>query len=179
MKYVAFWKPDIHLDGLDWVYNLMEDRQQDCDFFLIDAKSPKAAREIAISAFYETAMSQGGLEYIIEDAFVGFCGMEYKDDGEIFQFFGRKDGKTVFELYAKYTWDAFIDGKITFYQGFAPADRDKFYDFDPENLKKLYQRAIWYDVLIMPITKDLSKVKNIGIKTKKPSLESNAQDATE
>lgn len=181
MKYVAFRKPDIHLDGLDWVYNLTEDRadrQQDYDFFLIDAKSPKAAREIAIDAFYEEDMNRGGLEYIVSDAFNGFCGMEYDNDGEIFQFFGHRDGKTVFEFYKKYTWDAFIDGKITFYEGFDPVDRDKFYDFDPENLKKLYRRSTWYDVLVMPITKDFSKVRNIGKKAK-TTIEPNAQDITE
>ena len=41
MKYVVFRKPDIHLDGLDWVYNLTEDRadRQGYDFFLIETKS--------------------------------------------------------------------------------------------------------------------------------------------
>ena len=105
MKYVAFRKPDIHWEGYEWVFSLIEDdaaRQQDYDFFLIEAKSPEAAREIAINAFYEEDVHQGGLEYVIWDAFAGFCDMEYKNDEEIIQFFGRKDGKTVFEFYEKY-----------------------------------------------------------------------------
>lgn len=114
MKYVACWKPDINLDGWDWVYTLTEDRRQNYEFYLIEAKSPKAAREIAVDAFYETAMQNGGLNYIILYAFEAFCSLELEDE-EIVQFLGPKDGKTALEFYAKYTWEAINDGKIEFY----------------------------------------------------------------
>ena len=137
----------------------MEDRPSDYDFFLIEASSPKAAREVAIQAFFDKAMRQGGTEFIIEYAFEAFSGFEYDDEEEIFQFFGQKDGQTVLSFYEKYTWDAFMDGEVKFYKGFAPEDQDKFYSFDIEILKKLYKQGIWYDVLVMPITKDFSKGK--------------------
>lgn len=156
MKYVAFLRPDEHWDGLDWIYNLMEDSASDKDFFLVDAKTPEVVRDLVAEELYATAMRQGGTEYVVEDAFYRLCSFEFEDESEVWDYFGKKDGKTVFEFFEKYTWDAMFDGKIRFYEEFNRVDREHFYDFDQENLKKLYLEARRYDILVMPITKTLA-----------------------
>ena len=159
MKYVAFLDPNESLDGLDWVYNLIENPKDghlgSYDFFLVEAKSPEIVREKVADFLYNKAILNGGTEFIIEDAFGALCGLEYEDDKELFEFFGEKDGNIVLEFYEKYTWDAFIDGKISFYDTFSQEDRKKFYNFDKIILEKLYKSSIKYNILVAPITKEL------------------------
>lgn len=159
MKYVAFIKPDEALDGLDWIYDLLEDKSEYA-FFLVEAKKPETVREKVANELYNRDMKED-IDYVIERAFEGFCGMEYEEDQEIFDYFGEKDGKTVFEFYDKYTWDAFFDDKFSFFgispkrQAFPKEDREKFSNFDKENLEKLYKRSITSEILVLPITKEL------------------------
>ena len=84
--------------------------------------------------------------------------LDYEND-ELLTFFGEKDSKTAIEFYEKYTYEAFYNGKISFFDEFEKEDRDRFYNFDEENLKKLYIQERWYDILVMPITKILSNKK--------------------
>lgn len=158
MKYVAFLKPGA-LDGLDWVYNLMEDKNRDYDFYLIDAKDPKEARKIAIDELYKKAIRNGGTEYVVEDAFFALAGLVEAEDEEVFQALGHKDGKIALEFFEKYTRDAFLMDKVRLYDDLTGEDVDKFYAFDKENLESLYKQGIWYDVLVMPITRDLTARK--------------------
>ena len=162
-KYVAFKNPDINWDGLDWVYNLLENPTNGrfglYDFLLIESETPALARERAAEFFYEKLMRSGGVENIIEEAFMGLRGLEL-EDGEILNLFGESDGKAILEFYEKYTWDAFMNEDITFYKTHKPltldpADRMRFYNFNQENLEKLYKDTIKCDILIMPITKEL------------------------
>ena len=160
MKFVAFRKPDIKWDGLDWVYNLMEDKNSPYyDFFLVDTKSAKRAREIVIEEMFNDTMQKHGIECVIERAFDGFTCLEYEDN-ELLEFLGEKDGKTALGFYEKYGYEAFSTDDFKFCDPyFAKEDREKFYTFDEENLKKLYSISIWYDVLVMPINKDLARRK--------------------
>ena len=158
MKYVAFLAPDEFWHGLDWVYRLMENKS-DYEFFLVEAKTPNIVLDKVADIFYRRNKTADA-EYIIERAFDAFSGLEYENDQEIFDYFGEKDGKTVFEFYEKYTWDSFIDGKISFYDSSLPKaltaeDREKFFNFDEENLEKLYKKNIKSNVLCLPISKEL------------------------
>lgn len=151
MKYVAFLKPIKNWDDLDWIYNLMEDKTENRDFFLVEAKTPKQARELVANELYFSTDKDG----VVLTSFNRFCVLDYEND-ELLTFFDEKDSKTAIEFYEKYTYEAFYNGKISFFDEFEKEDRDLFYNFDEENLKKLYIQERWYDILVMPITKDLS-----------------------
>ncbi|MBR2885004.1 MAG: hypothetical protein IKL42_00380 [Clostridia bacterium] len=159
MKYVGFLAPNEVWDGLDWVSDLFIDKSN-YDFYLIESKTPQEAREKIAEELYQKDFKKD-VEYVIERAFWGFCSMEYEEDQEIYDFFGEKDGKTVFEFYDKHTWDAFIDDTFCFYgishkkKPFPEEDREKFSNFDKENLKKLYKIDAISNILVMPIKKEL------------------------
>lgn len=159
MKFVACKMPTKKWDDMDWLYNLIEDNNLDYDFFLVEAKTAKEVREMVTNELFEKAWRAGGVEYVIENAFWGFSGLEYDSDEDLIQYLGEKDGRMALYFYEKYTWEAFIDDKIRFYEEFEIEDRDKFFEFDKENLRKLYKKDIWMDVLVMPITKVLAKKK--------------------
>lgn len=154
MKFVAFRRPIENWDGLDWIYNLMEDKKFDYDFLLITAPSAAKARDLAIEEFYSQSVRAGGKDYIIEDAFDGFTALEYEDD-ELLEYLGPEDGKTALEFYKKYSWDAFFEDEIRFYKNFDVEDRKKFLNFKEENLKKLYQTSTRYSILLLPVTKEI------------------------
>lgn len=160
MRYVAFKKPDAFWDGYDWVYALIEDKDSDYDFLLIDAATAAIARDRAADFFCKQSLREGGIEYIIEDAFLGLAYTSELEDEEILEFYGKKDGKTVLEFYEKYTVDAFLNDQITFGEGNKPVifdkdDREAFYNFNQAVLEKLFKEAIRLDILVMPITKEL------------------------
>lgn len=162
MKFVAFQMPKANWDDMDWLYNLIEDKGFDFDFFLIEAKTAKEARDMALDELFKKALRAGGVEYVIENAFWGFSALEFGTDEELLQFLGEKDGRTALGFYEKYTWEAFADDKVKFYDGFAREDQDKFFAFDQENLKKLYKIDLWYHILVAPITKVLgNKTKGV------------------
>lgn len=168
MKFVAFLKPIECWDGLDWIYNLMEDRKTDYQFFLIEAKKAEIARDLAAEEFYKQDMKDGGISYIIGRAFDALCGFEYEEEQEVLDYFGEEDGKIVLEFFEKYGWEDMFNDKVTFgsygeKKHFVREDRDKFYAFEPENLKKLYKRNIWYDILMMPISKEIKEPKKSRI----------------
>ena len=165
MKFVVFLGPSEAWDGLEWVYDLSEGKNKtNYQFFLVEAKTAEIARALAAEEFYKDSMRKGGVKYIIEAAFDSLSGFEYEHEQEVFDYFGEKDGKIVLHLFDKYGWENMIEDRVTFYNisseklHLTVDERDAIFDFAPETLKKLYLKRIKYDILLMPITKELKDV---------------------
>ena len=156
MKFVVFKMPIEAWDGYDWLYNLMEDKNSEYyDFYLVEARKPDKARELVAKEIFEKNIREYGLECVIETVYQSFCDLEPEKDEDIFEVLGEKDGSHVLKLYEKYGWETFYDDKVDFYKTLTKEERNIFLTFDMVNIEKLYKKRIWYDLLVMPITKTL------------------------
>lgn len=91
MKYLGFKMPDIAWDGLDWVYDLVEDRGWN-KAYLINAKNPDNAREKLFDELYNSNDYEELAVFYMHDLAESF------DEDEVFEDFGKTDGKIILEI---------------------------------------------------------------------------------